>query len=29
MVEVEIIQIIELTLVSVTLGLVVGLILNK
>jgi hypothetical protein len=29
MVEVEIIQIIELTLVSVTLGLVIGLILNK
>jgi|ETNvirenome_2_30_1030614.scaffolds.fasta_scaffold86358_3 hypothetical protein len=29
MVEVEIIQLIELTLVSVTLGLVVGLILNK
>jgi hypothetical protein len=29
MVEVEIIQLIELTLVSVTFGLVVGLILNK
>lgn len=29
MVKVEIIQIIELTLVSGTLGLVIGLILNK
>jgi hypothetical protein len=29
MIEVEIVQIIELTLVSITLGLVVGLILNK
>jgi hypothetical protein len=29
MIEVEIIQIIELTLISITLGLVIGLILNK
>ncbi len=29
MIEVEIVQIIELTLVSITLGLVIGLILNK
>jgi|13_taG_2_1085334.scaffolds.fasta_scaffold390242_2 hypothetical protein len=29
MIEVEIIQIIELTLISLTLGLVIGLILNK